>query len=64
MIENKFNKVDIVAYVQVTEPFRPPRILDKCVFPHPFVPKTFNHFPGQFGQLSINLYAEKLLLET
>ena len=29
--ENKFNKVDIVAYVQVTEPFRPPRILDKCV---------------------------------
>ena len=33
-------------------------------FPDPLSPKIFTHLPGQFGQLSINLYAEKLLLET
>ena len=29
--ETKKKKVDIIAYVQVTEPFRPKGILDKCV---------------------------------
>ena len=29
--EDKFGKTDIVAYVQVTEPFRPKNILDKCI---------------------------------
>ena len=37
------------------------RILDRCVFPDPLDPNIFSHLPGQFGQLSINLYAEKLL---
>ena len=27
----KKKKVDIIAYVQITEPFRPEGILDKCV---------------------------------
>ncbi len=29
--EDKFGKVDIVTYVQVTEPFRPENILDQCI---------------------------------
>ena len=39
-------------------------IFDKCVFPEPVEPKTLSHLLDQFGQFSINLYAEKLLLET
>tara|TARA_A100000164_G_C21758985_1_gene700638 strand:- start:281 stop:955 length:675 start_codon:yes stop_codon:yes gene_type:complete len=31
IFENKISKIDIVAYVQLTEPFRPPGILDKCI---------------------------------
>ena len=27
----KFGKIDIYAYLQVTEPFRPKNILDKCI---------------------------------
>ena len=30
----------------------------------PDSPKKFTHLPGHLGQLSINLYAEKLLLDT
>ena len=33
-------------------------------FPDPEDPKIFSHLPGQVGQLSINLKAEKLLLDT
>ena len=39
-------------------------ILERCVFPQPEAPKIFNHLSGHCGQLSINLKAEKLLLET
>jgi len=30
IFENKFGKVEYVSYLQVTEPFRPNNILDKC----------------------------------
>lgn len=31
IFETKFNKTEIICYIQVTEPFRPPGILDKCI---------------------------------
>lgn len=31
IFESKFYKTNIICYVQVTEPFRPPGILDKCI---------------------------------
>ena len=40
------------------------KIFAKCVFPDPGAPKIFSHFPGHVGHSSINLYAEKLLLDT
>tara|TARA_B100002052_G_scaffold299119_1_gene335434 strand:+ start:1536 stop:2219 length:684 start_codon:yes stop_codon:yes gene_type:complete len=30
VFEENFGKADYVSYLQVTEPFRPPKILDKC----------------------------------
>ena len=35
----------------------------RWVFPDPFSPKIFNHFPGQFGQSSISLKAGKYVFE-
>lgn len=30
--ERKYGKTDIVAYAQVTEPFRPKKIMDECIY--------------------------------